>query len=155
MRYLWIPLVLACAASGEEWLEVNVHHEDNTDTESFQALQGALKIIPKTSLSGEMTLTHQVEGIVQCTLDYTAEDDEWRSDCTLCDEAFDIVASEVEILVNLNNACLPFQNGLLHAHPALGFGDETLYVDFGDGWQNTAETWYADGRTHFEWDLSD
>jgi hypothetical protein len=155
MRYLWMPLFLACAPSSEEWLEVDVHHEDNTDTESFQTLQGALEIIPKTSLSGEMALIRQIDGIVQCAIDYTAEDDEWRSDCTLCDEAFDVVTSEVEIRVNLNNACLPFQNGMLQAHPALGFGEEALYVDFGDGWQNTAETWYADGRTHFEWELSD
>ncbi len=155
MRNTWILLLIGCAPDGEQWTPVDIQHEDNSDTESFQELTGALEIIPKTSLAGEMTLTHQVDGIVQCAIDYTTENEQWRSDCDMCDEAFDVVASEIELLVNLKNGCLPFQNGMLHAHPALGFGEGNLYVDFGDGWENTTETWYADGRTHFEWDLDD
>jgi hypothetical protein len=155
MRYLWMPLFLACAPSGDEWIEVNVHHDDNADTSSFLVLTGALEVIPKTSLSGEMELIHQQDGVAICVLNYTVENDQWRDDCTQCEDAFDVVVTASQMLTNLDEACDLFQSDWLDTHPALGFGTDTLFSDDGSGWQNSTETWYADGRTHFEWDLND
>ena len=62
---------------------------------------------------------------------------------------------DVEVLTNTDSSCKATDDDLLQTHPALGFSDDVLWVDSTEGWKAVADTWYEDGRTHFEWDLDD
>ena len=155
VRFSFILLCLACAPDGDSWISADVHHEDNTDTESFSRLNGAIELITKTSILGDMSLTLKQDGIIFCAVEYTLQDTAWRPDCELCEDAFDVEVFDVDVLTNTDSACKATDDDLLLIHPALGFSDDVLWVDSPEGWKAVADTWYEDGRTHFEWDLDD
>jgi hypothetical protein len=155
VRFSFILLCLACAPDGDAWISAEVHHEDNADTESFSRVTGAIEVIPKTSLLGDLTLTLKQDGSLFCIVEYTVQDTAWRPDCELCEDAFDVEVADVAVLANLDSACKATEDALVEIHPAIGFGEGSIFVDSGEGWLAVTETWYEDGRTHFEWERDD
>ena len=167
---LSIPVFLvACQASGDRWTSVDIQHpesEGSTDNEATEGVEigffaGQVEIVPKTEVNGSAEFfaglydpsTDSVEEF-HCALNFDLASEEWRSDCSDCEEAYNFRAERVVVHVD-DGSCEAYgfsEDALADFRFAMGFGGDRLYIYEDDAtWNPVGETYYSEGYTHFEW----
>lgn len=113
---------------------------------------GFAQVTASTSLLGEEELVVFIDGEDLCLVTWELSSMVPNDTCPLCEFAFDVVRSAPVIDVDV--ACDDYVD--LAAVPtmlSLGYGDSTLYVDDGRGWQarGEAELFPRRGLLELEW----